>query len=110
MSQDQRRSPRIDATQSIQIFDLAHEAVLGNLVNISTGGLMLLTSEDVPMNHVFQLEMTIRFSDDSERSIQFGAESLWAQETATLGHQWVGFHIIDISEENQAVLDRMIEE
>lgn len=110
MGQDKRRSPRIDTNQSIQIFDMLQASLMGNLVNISTGGLMLLTSQEIPINHVFQLEMTLQFSDGSNKTIQFGAESLWSQNTSTPGHEWVGFHIIDISEENQQLLDRMIED
>ncbi|MCP4234856.1 MAG: PilZ domain-containing protein [Aestuariibacter sp.] len=110
MAPDNRKSPRIDIDQPIQVIDATQNSVVGNLVNLSSSGLMVLTTHEVPISHVFQLEMHLYFSDNSEKQIKFGAESLWAQETSTPEHSWVGFHIIDISSEDFEVLNRMIDE
>jgi len=109
MAQDNRRSPRIP-TDPIKVLDLAEDRIIGTLVNVSTSGLMILTQGEVPINHLFQLEMHLRFSDNSEQTIKFGAESLWSQETHTPEHEWIGFHIIDISEEDQVALEHLMEE
>jgi len=110
MTSENRKSPRIEIDQPIQVRDLAQDMALGNLVNLSNSGLMILTTHQIPISHVFQLEMQLSFSDNSEKKIIFGAESLWSQETSIPEHEWVGFHVIDISDEDQQILDRMIEE
>lgn len=109
MAPDNRKSPRIEIDQPIKVVDITQNSVLGNLVNLSNSGLMVLTSHEIPISHVFQLEMHLSFSDNSEKQIKFGAESLWSQETSTPEHNWVGFHIIDISPDDLDVLNRMID-
>jgi hypothetical protein len=93
---------RID--ESIELIDINLEQSLGKLINISTGGFMLLASSNIPTHQLFQL----RLSMPEEDSVEFGAECLWAQETSDEGHFWVGFQIIDISEQAIARIESLI--
>jgi hypothetical protein len=102
--QELRSSPRIRIDENIELIDINMEQSLGKLINISAGGFMLLASSDIPTNQLFQLRLSL----PEEDSVEFGAECLWVQETSDEGHFWVGFQIIDISEQATDRIESLI--
>ncbi len=97
---ERRKYPRKKVVRPLAVHDLSRGVGLGRLADISLDGLMLLSSEDIPIGRVFQL--ALEFPDELECGIQaeFGAESLWAEASLEPAKYWVGFHIIDIAPEN----------
>ena len=102
--QELRTQARKRIDEDIELFDINKEQSLGKLINISTGGFMLLASGEVPTNQLFQLRLQLPNGEDI---VEFGAECLWAQETSDKGNFWVGFQIIDISEQNSTRIESL---
>jgi hypothetical protein len=96
---ERRQSPRKRISCSLTVRDLSREIVLGQLVDFSLTGLMLLATEDIPVGRVYQLSLEFPELSPCGDEAVFGAESLWAESSLEPSKYWVGFHIIDISPE-----------
>ncbi|MCB1859829.1 MAG: PilZ domain-containing protein [Gammaproteobacteria bacterium] len=96
---EQRTNPRRRVNETIEIIDTNTGERLGYLVNISVGGLMLLSDIAVSPNQLFQLRMIPPSQAAETTAIEFGAECLWVQDTEDESPCWAGFQIIDISEQ-----------
>ena len=107
-SQEKRSSPRLQVNERIELTDLNSNQPLGNLVNISVSGFMLLTDRSLSPNRLFQLRMQLPTPIEYVESIDFGAECLWCQEVPDSDHCWAGFQIIDISEQNSRLIQSLI--
>ncbi|BCX82531.1 hypothetical protein MIT9_P2117 [Methylomarinovum caldicuralii] len=109
--QDRRREPRIAVSVPLQVHDLARECYLGNLANISSGGLMLFAPTAIACNRIFQIGITLPepLLTQEKNRLDLGVESLW-QESCDEGEGfWVGFQIIDLQPQDKALLGRLIE-
>ncbi len=107
---DQRTSPRKRVTEKIDIIDVNREEYLGNLVNISAGGFMLLCSDPPPTNQLFQLRMSLPASVAGADHIDMGAECLWCNSVSDSGSWWAGFQIIDISDQGVELIRHLFDE
>lgn len=106
-SADMRKNPRIDTPDQVAIRDAHSDEVVGQLVNISADGLMLMGANCIEPGTVRQLR--IPFGEPDKRSeLLIGAEALWCQDANDSGSYWSGFHIIDISPEHQKILLDMV--
>lgn len=105
---EQRSSPRKQANAGIEVFDTATDRPIGNLVNISLTGFMLITDQSLPEGHLFQLKIAIPDPAGGISTVSFGAESLWNQDEPSSGNHWVGFQIIDIADSDSALIEQLI--
>ncbi len=96
---ERRQHPRKKIDCALAVRDLSRETVLGQLVDFSLTGLMLLATEDIPVGRVYQLALQFPERSPCGTEAVFGAESLWAESSLEPSKYWVGFHIIDISPE-----------
>ena len=106
---ERRKYPRKSVGLALAVHhpDCGHS--IGRLIDISLSGLMLLSLVDVPINRVYQLALELPEELGCGKWIGFGAESLWSESSMEPTRQWVGFHIIDISDESRALLGKLIE-
>jgi c-di-GMP-binding flagellar brake protein YcgR len=109
--QEHRVSARRRVNEKIQITDANTGELIGNLVNISAGGLMLLSQAPLTPNRLFQLSLTLPAPINNIPVVEFGAECLWVQDdTETSGPCWAGFQIIDISDLGTSLLEQLMKE
>ena len=96
-AEEMRKSERIDVTEVVRVIDKPSGEEIGQLVNISEEGIMIMGSQPIAENSIMQLSLV--YGDAPEMSI--GVESLWSQSGSEDTNYWTGFYIIDISEEDQ---------
>ena len=106
---DNRRTPRKNPDQAIEIHDINSGHILGQLVNITIEGLMLIGPEAIPPGTLYQLHMPLPDPTNGISAIDFGVESLWHQSAGNSNRYWTGFQIIDISPENSAAVESISE-
>jgi hypothetical protein len=106
---EQRKQLRKHIAISLSAVDVNTGYVVGDLANISSDGCMVLARAALPVNSVFQLSVALPKVIHGADTVYFGAESLWCSETDSPGHYWIGFHIIDISQQDQEVLELFLE-
>jgi hypothetical protein len=109
MSSDLRKTLRKEIATRLAVVDVNTGHMIGDLANISSDGFMVLSREPVPMNSVFQLSLALPKVIQGVDTAYFGAESLWSNPTDDGGHYWIGFHIIDISKQDDEVLKWFLE-
>ena len=100
--QDNRGQQRIEVSEVIRVVDRQTGRTVGQLVNISEDGLMVQSPEPVAENSIFQLSLEFEESSASatEGPLMIGVESLWCNSSSDQSQFWVGFYIIDISEQD----------
>ena len=104
--QDKRNRKRVEVSEVIRVRDRQTGQDIGQLVNISEDGLMLLSPEPVPENTILQLSLEFEAGSSNavDGPVMIGVESLWSNSSGDLSQHWVGCYIIDVSDED---LDRI---
>lgn len=109
---ENRKHPRKHLNQNWIAYDLDREEIIGRLVNISHEGMMLISQKPLEVGKIFQL----RLSAGEEPPVTLGAESLWVESLWSEPSQhdasvyWAGMQIIDISKENNALIDYLLDD
>ena len=106
---EKRRKKRVTIPDHPQILDAHSGKVLGELVNLSTGGLMAVSPDCIAYGTVCQMRIPL-VQGNRKVEIVIGAESLWCDDANCSGSYWTGFQIIDISPEHQEILNTVIDE
>ena len=98
--QDNRGQKRIEVSEVIKVVDRQTGNTVGQLVNISEEGFMLLGTQAVTEDNIFQLSLAFDHASGNTSPIQIGVESLWCHASDDQTQFWSGFYIIDISDED----------
>ena len=106
MGEEKRRHQRFDLTNPLKVIDTISDELLGLVVNISVEGLMVIGDKLVVDGSVYQIEIPV--GEGGEPKFYAGIECLWTSEADSADKNWSGFRIIDISDENAALLDQVI--
>lgn len=100
---EQRRKPRVAIAERVDVSDAHSDTVLGQLVNLSIDGLMLVGNGCIKPGTLYQLRIPLE-SETGSQAVVVGAECLWCHDANESGSYWSGFQIIDISPEHQRTL------
>ena len=106
---EQRRLTRVSIPEHPQIVDVHNKTVLGQLVNLSVEGLMMMGPVPVSPGTVLQLRFPLHCNDETI-DIQLGVESLWCDDADESGLCWTGFHIIDVSPGHLEIISSLVYE
>lgn len=98
---EMRKSERIDVTDVVRVIDKPTGQEIGQLVNISEEGIMIMGSQPIAENSIMQLSLVFGSESNPQSDISIGVESLWSQSGSEDTNYWTGFYIIDISEQDQ---------
>jgi len=105
--EEQRRHRRVTIPEHPKIYDAHSGEVIGELVNLSSDGLMAASGECICCGSVRQMRIPL-IKGEKSVDVCVGAESLWCEDTNDSGTFWTGFQIIDISPEDQLTLDAIV--
>jgi len=106
---DRRQLPRKVASQHIQVEDINTGRHLGEVVNLTSEGLMMISSEPVENNLVFQLNLKLRKPFRGQGHLNLGVESLWCSAANEAQRFWTGFRIIDVSLDSIELIESLID-
>jgi hypothetical protein len=98
--QEMRSHNRVEVSEVIRVTDTQTGSVLGQLVNISEEGFMLLGTQAVTEDNIFQLSLEFQTEGSDASPVLIGVESLWCHASSDQTQYWSGFYIIDISDED----------
>lgn len=105
MNKEYRKFKRVKPNVKIEIIDMIIGTELGSVLNISADGLLIASKNQISIGEMFQTEW--HFSARGLKSISVGLECLWSEDQYT-SLCLCGFYIIDISPDDQNILDRII--
>lgn len=105
MNKEYRKSKRVKPNISIEIIDMIIGTKLGEILNISSDGLLLSSNRIISVGEMFQTDW--HFKARGLKDISVGLECLWSESQYT-NVCLCGFYIMDISDHDQKILDRII--
>ena len=105
---EKRKIPRKIVNAVFVVCDQHTNTTLGQVVNISAEGLMLISDAPFTAGSVFELDLKLPRLIKGHSKISFGAEVAWSTPASQPGCHWNGFRIIDISEEDVLTIDELI--
>jgi hypothetical protein len=77
-----RKQKRVELNQTIAINDVINGGLFGELINVTTEGLMVMTNNHIPTHAIYQLSMQLPTPIQSSLTIDVGADCLWCKEEA----------------------------
>ena len=104
-----RKLERKELNQAIVINDTINGGVFGELVNITTEGLMVITDREIETQAIFQLSLELPEPIKGADQIVIGADCLWCRRAENFYRYWSGFQIIDASEKALEQIEVLID-
>tara|TARA_R110000868_G_scaffold174376_2_gene411043 strand:- start:253 stop:597 length:345 start_codon:yes stop_codon:yes gene_type:complete len=104
---ESRRRERKAVEQLIEVKDVMLDSDVGRVVNIHEEGFMLIGDGQIRENCLYQLALDLAEPVSAVDSLSVGAECLWMKETDSGTQYWAGFQIIDISDDDRAIITKI---
>jgi hypothetical protein len=104
-----RRARRRKAPDTILVTDMMTERVVGRIGNISETGMLLMASEALVEDALYQFRFLLRDDDGKELPVEIGAHLLWMDRASAPGQSWTGFRFIGLNEAQAARLRAWID-
>ena len=109
MSEERRREPRLDTLSlSLFVYDNLTGELLGTLVNLSRGGMMILSGQPCDPGGALQIDLR-RSNDSGNTELSAAIRINWVSPASTSGSYWVGARIIGLAEEDTERLERLLQ-
>lgn len=109
MTEEYRRSRRRKVSDTILVTDAMSERVVGRVGNLSETGLLLIGSEPMIEDALYQLKFQLREADGGQRAYEIGVHMLWRDEAGPTGLAWSGFRFIAVPAEQATALRQWID-
>lgn len=84
--------------------------LVGELVNITVEGLMLISDHEMDTNSIFQFRLEIPDGVAAANSLEIGVDCLWSRAAENFSRHWSGYQIIDASPEALETISTLISE
>lgn len=105
---EKRVSVRVNPPEGSYVVNQLTGQKIGRIIDVSATGLLLAgRADNIKSGMIFQLELVVPTKKNAH--INVGAECIW-DDLQTSGLTFAGFHIIDISAEDKALLKSMIQQ
>jgi len=108
-AQEFRRAKRRKVEQRIDVLDCMTELVIGRLSDISETGMLLILSQPLVSDALYQLRFKLTDAHGVDQAIEVGAHELWSDQAAAPGQVWTGFRFIELAAPNLAFLRSWID-
>lgn len=104
-----RRLERKRLTQAIPVHDVINGGLFGELVNITSEGLMIMTDREIETQAIFQLSLELPEPLLGSAQLLLGADCLWCRRAENFTRYWAGFQVIDASDLAMQQIDTLID-
>lgn len=106
---NQRRHMRVYLGTDVAVVDTLTGKHLGEIANVTIGGLMLVMRVLPAPGSIYQMAITLPEAVNEHTVINIGADCLWGSESSVAGQHWAGFQIIDASDVAEDLLQHLID-
>lgn len=104
-----RRARRRKAADTIVVTDAMTDRVFGRIGNLSQTGMLLIASEPLTDDALYQFRFSLPAGDDDHATVDVGAHLLWQDVTGAPGRCWAGFRFIAMQEDHARRIHAWIE-
>lgn len=105
---ERRKSQRRHLIYYLKLFDIEEDAFLGNLVDITTDGLMMVSEKYLETNEHYHLMLVLPKQVLDKRTIDFHVRCLWCQQDVNPDLFASGFKFTQITEEDKHVIEVLV--
>jgi len=107
---NQRKVARRHLIYYLRVYDAKTGELLGNLVDISTRGIMLVSDNALPLDKEVLLRMVLPDTVEGSREVEFMAVSRWCKNDINPDFFDTGFELMDPSSNFLEVVDKLVED
>ena len=97
MMHEFRRAKRRKASDTVLVTDAMTERVVGRIGNLSETGMLLIASEPLVDDALYQLRFTLP-GETGGQTIDVGAHLLWMDRASAPAQLWAGVRFIAVAE------------
>ncbi|MEO5629256.1 MAG: PilZ domain-containing protein [Thermomonas sp.] len=97
MTSESRRMPRRAVTGTVDVIDSMSGHRIGQLGNLSLGGMLLMASTPLAEDALYQLRFAL--PDSAGDAIEVGAHVLWCDAASAPGQFWAGIRFLGLEPE-----------
>ncbi|MGB2681985.1 MAG: PilZ domain-containing protein [Candidatus Competibacter sp.] len=108
--EERRAYERYSVEFYLCVYNQDDGSLVGHVVDISLGGLQLLSENPVASGEEFRFRMELSLESGRKESINFQARNVWQDEDVNLGSFNVGFEFIHLTPAAQQSLEAAIQE
>lgn len=108
-SANSRRARRRQVNASVPVTDAIAGKPIGSIGNLSRTGLMLISSQPLHDDGVYQLSFELPDAHGRRHNVEIGMQQQWSDTPATPGQYWTGLRFIDVSDDDDAALESWLE-
>jgi hypothetical protein len=107
---DKRRLKRRHLIYYLSVFDNETGQLLGQLVDITTRGIMVTSERPIPLGERHTIRMVLPDIIDGNNQIVFKAESVWCEKDINPNFYAIGFELADISKRDINIIENLIQD
>jgi c-di-GMP-binding flagellar brake protein YcgR len=107
---NRRNQERYSLEYFLRIVDQDTESMLGHIIDISTGGMRLISEAPIPTQRDFRLWMEISLESGAQGKFALEARSVWSREDINPQLYDTGFSFIALSAEARSSIANLIRE
>ena len=93
-----------DAGWRAELIDQVSGRKLGDVVNLSAQGMLMIAPQPVEVDNLYQVECLSRGPRDQTARFNAGLVVLWTSPTSDSDTSWAGLQIIDIDAQSREAL------
>lgn len=110
-AEDNKRSvPRRHLIYYLRVYDQSENKLIGNLVDISTKGIMVVSEKELPVDKQYTLKMLLPDTLEGSKEVEFKAETRWCHNDVNPNFFDTGFELINPDGNFLEALDRLVED
>ena len=102
--QEQRISQRTLVDQLLQVTDRRHQTVIGNLVNLSAEGFMLIARQPIDRRRYTELTLELPYPAAGKDAVRLEASCVWCHRSSSADDYGAGFRIEHMPAEDRRAL------
>lgn len=110
-TEEKRAYERYSVEFYLSVYDRETDALVGHVVDISLGGLQLLSEAPIPAGEDFRFRMEVSLESGRQETVEFEAWPVWQSEDLNPGFYNAGFQFTDLSpgaaQSVQAIIDEI---
>lgn len=108
MSEHNRRLERKELNATIGVRNVITNDVIGELVNLTIEGLMIISDREMDTNSIFQFQLLLPEAINGSDTLDIGVDCLWCRGAENFDRYWSGYQIIDASPEAVAAIETLL--
>ena len=105
---EKRRAKRRNIIYYLRVFERNTDLLVGQLVDITTSGMRLVSEKPVDPDTFYQLRMVLPEEIDQKKEITFDVKSMWCKRDVNPDFYTIGFEFEDVSTDDIKIIKNLI--